>query len=72
MKKQKTKNKKQNEKKYIHITTKKKTVMPKIDHLYGRIMVPRPMRNAAKDNVKTETFILNVIFFSEILLVDAV
>ena len=52
-KKQKTKAKR---KKTIHITTKKKkTVMPKIDHLYGRL-APRQLRNAAKDNVKSENF----------------
>ena len=51
-KKQKIKRKK----KTIHITTKKKkTVMPKIDHLYG-MLAPRPLCNAAKDNVKSENF----------------
>ena len=29
--------------------------MPKIDHLYGRLS-PRQLRNAAKDNVKSENF----------------
>ena len=51
----KTKNKNKTKKKTIHITTKKKTVMPKTDHLYGRL-APRPLRNAAKDNVKSEIF----------------
>ena len=29
--------------------------MPKIDHLYGRL-APRQLRNAAKDNAKSENF----------------
>ena len=51
-KKQKTKRKKKN---YTYNNEKKKTVMPKIDHLYG-MLAPRPVCNAAKDNVKSENF----------------